>query len=920
MVKKLQQFFTYKINTQRLKNGNYNIKLDINQARRNGELISIGDSQMLQSLRQLKNTDNNNQERINNLLQEKNKLKNKRNTKENSYRLYEVEKELDSILFVPEIVAITVNSEKQYKYINENKFFINNIPYVRLLCSAGNARRNTAIFIDENYANNLKKILNNDRNIDIELSPAKFNAYFSLASSATLVVSNPYFCVVKDCEIVRKEKVEFVEEVDDADDKVYECEKDIAFNLFDGQGLISPRKAKEWAEELGLDYIPSVFIIRSNFIKGMVCVFDFLKFAEENDKRYITDVWGNSVDIRNMDIVLTQSQFKLWNAFNNIEHYITNCKRNNLGWGISRYSHKNENNHTFLNYQFLQVLNLDKSNIEGLCKKTLDYFQNTISNNKDFTLLYLLGKNTASGFDKDIIKKTNDVCTKAIIYNNALIDDSYIKNHIIHSLNKKIRESYIGNILVDGFYTTMVADPYALCEYIFGMEVKGLLQRDQHYNKYWLNRNKTKIAGMRAPLTYRSEVDILSLVDNNATKKWYQYLSTCCIFNVHGCDDMILGGSDKDGDLICLTDQPEIINNTYNELFIYYETNKVGKEIIIESDLYKWDIKGFNTRVGFLTNLSTTMYSMLPLFDENSNEYKEILRRLKQCRKEQGAIIDSTKGLIIRPIPKHWTKWERICSDDSQNEYERKKFNNKIIVEKRPYFMRHLYSNYNKKYKKFIDNYNNYCIATFGYELNILLNKTTLLSAKEEKTRNNYYKYQPLLDTDCVMNNICHYMEDKIQEIKIENYVTVDKKLINILKDTSIETDKEKLQQLYTLYKKYKSEKRNFARLTDDYGEERFKSLEQYNKYIKQESLKISDNLSELANMAIIICYEIHPKDNKSFAWTVYGNEILANIYQNRQEKIIVPFLDNTDGDIEYLGNYYKNYEIEIDEDMIYDI
>jgi hypothetical protein len=917
---KLQQYLVYKLNTQRLRNGNYNIKLDLNQARKNGELISIGDSQMLRSLRWIKNIENS-QDKINDLLQEKKRLKNKRNcSKENSSNLYEIEKEIDNILFVPEIIAVTVSNNKQYKYINENKFFVNNIPYVRLLCSAGNARRNTAIFIDENYEKELKRILNNDRNTDIELSPAKFNAYFSLASSATLFVSIPYFCVVPDKEIIRKEKVEFVEEIDNADDKIYECEKDITFNLFDGQGLISPRKAKEWADELDLDYIPSIFIIRSNFIKGMVCVFDFHKFAEENNKRYVTDVWGNKIDIRNIDIVLTQSQFKLWNAFNNIEHYITNCKKNNLGWGVSRYSHKNENNHTFLNYQFLQVLNLDKNNIEELCKKTLEYFQNTISNNKDFTLLYLLGKNIINGYDKDIIKKTNDICTKAIIYNNYLIDDPYIKNHIVHSLNKKIRESYIGNILVDGFYTTMVADPYALCEYIFSMEVKGLLRRNQHYNKYWLDRNKTKIAGMRAPLVWDSEVNILNLINNDITKEWYQYLDTCCIFNIHGCDDMILGGSDKDGDLICLTDQREIINNACGGLPIYYETKKIPKEIINESKLYLFDLNAFNSPVGFLTNISTTMKAMLLLFDKASKEHQELIRRLKQCRKEQGAIIDSTKGLIIRPIPKHWTKWERIYSDDSPNEYERKKFNNKIIVEKRPYFMRYLYSNYNKKYKKFIDNYNNYCIATFGYELQELLNKTTLLSVKEEKTKNNYYKYQPLLDTDCVINNICHYMENKIQEIKIENCLSIDKKLTNILKDSSIEINKNKLQKLYALYKKYKSEKRNFSIITDDYGEEKFKSLEQYNKYIKQESLKISDNLSELANMAVTICYEIHPKDTKAFCWQVFGTEILFNIYQNRQEHIFVPFLDNTNGNIEYLGNYYKNYEIEIDEDIIYDI
>ena len=117
-----------------------------------------------------------------------------------------------------------------------------------------------------------------------------------------------------------------------------------------------------------------------------------------------------------------------------------------------------------------------------------------------------------------------------------------------------------------------------------------------------------------------------------------------------------------DGDIICLTDQKDIINGAYGGLPIMYETKKAPECNIVESELYKADMNGFNTKVGFLTNLSTTMYAMLPMFEENSKEYNEIIRRLKQCRKEQGAIIDATTGLVIRSIPSHWTNWSKITS------------------------------------------------------------------------------------------------------------------------------------------------------------------------------------------------------------------------------------------------------------------
>ena len=336
---KLQQYYIFKIKTSRLKKKNYKIDLSIKQSRLNNELVSIGDSQMLRSLRNIKGQEII-QEQIDALLIERKHLKNKRSSYENSQRLYQIESDLDALLFVPEIISIQVENNTHYKYICQNGFYVNGIKFVRLMCSAGQARRNNALFVAEHIEKELKRVLNNDRN-DIEITPAKFNAYFSLSSSSTLPISTPYFCVVPDCEITRKEKVEFITEIDGEDDKIEEVEKDVVFNLWDGQGIVSPRFAEQIAGELGLDYIPSTFIIRSNFIKGMLCVFDFVRFSDDMGKHMIADIWGNSYNIRDADVIITQSQFKLWNAFNSLSDYNQKCKENKIGWGnISISSNK----------------------------------------------------------------------------------------------------------------------------------------------------------------------------------------------------------------------------------------------------------------------------------------------------------------------------------------------------------------------------------------------------------------------------------------------------------------------------------------------------------------------------------------------------------------------------------------------------
>jgi hypothetical protein len=356
------------------------------------------------------------------------------------------------------------------------------------------------------------------------------------------------------------------------------------------------------------------------------------------------------------------------------------------------------------------------------------------------------------------------------------------------------------------------------------------------------------------------------------------------------------------------TNQKELIGSAYGGLPITYSKNKVPKSKIYEESLHQADMKSFNTRIGFITNCSTTMYAMLSDYSPDSLEYIELIKRLKICRKEQGNQIDKAKGLIVKPFPEHWTRWKKIDDKTHPDDVEQIKFNNSIIIDKRPYFMRWLYSNYNKKYKKFNDNYNNFCISKFNMSLDELRLKDKLSEAEKELL-SKYNRFNPLLDSDCVMNQICHYMESKIKELKENSGNKTSENIISILKNNDIPLDKDKLKRLYDLYKKYKSGRQNFSGIRDENGEEKFKTLEQYNKSIRLEATFISNDISELANLAVVICYEAHPSDNKSFAWNIFAEGIIDNIRKNHQEEMLVPFEDDK-GDIEYLGNRYTLREI----------
>lgn len=912
---KLQQYYILKLSTNFIKRKNYNLELSLSRARKNGQCVSIGDSQMLRSLRFLKNQEFD-QDFLNGLLIERKRIRKKKSSQINISRLVELEKQIDGILYVPEIISIFVENVKDYQYLGKNGFYLNSKKYVRFLCGAGQARRNNVLFISEDYEFKLKSILNNDRK-DIEIVPAKFNAYFSLASSATLPVSDPYFAVVPDYEVIRSENVDYITEHKNEDDSIEEKKMDIEFNLWDGQGIISPKQARIWSEELELDYIPSYFIVRSNFIKGMLCVIDFHEFSEEIGNHYITDVWGDKINVRDMDIILTQSQFKLWNAFDSSSDFVHKCRKNHLGWGISRVTPKEEKKYTNLNYQFIQALNIDQNQIESLSKKTIEYFKNILQGDIYQTIIYLLG-NSLGHFDSSYFDKSQDNIAKSLILNNKLIDDPFIKSYLRKSLNKKIKESYIGNLIVEGQYTMMVSDPFAFLQYLFNLPIGGLLKKNEYYSSYWINKKVNTIAALRAPLTWRSEVNILNLKESEDINHWYAYLNNCVVYNVHGVDGLIQGGSDFDGDIICLTNSQEVIEGAYGGLPIYYSSEKAQKTTIKEDELYLVDSNGFDSKVGFVTNCGTTAYSLLTEFDKNSLEYKETINRLKRFRKEQGAIIDGVKGLVVKPFPVHWTKWKRVDESLNDEEKEKLEFSNKIVINKRPLFMRWVYSSYNRKYEV----YNKKWDADARMKLDKRL--TDILENNDKTTEENdflleYFKYHPFIDNSCTMNKVCKFLEKEIKIINCNLKNLKTNKNIKILKNNSIPSDADKIKKMENLYKKYRGEKLNFREIRNSDGKNLFKTIDQFNRFIRQEANAISSNSSELANLAVDICYVAHESDNKQFAWFVFGDDIVKNIYENRQEKCYIP-KENLNGNIEFLGNKYSLQELDFTvEEFIYE-
>lgn len=648
-------FYTYKFLSSRLKEAKYNVNISFADAKKRNEVIALADSQILRSIRDIQGR-NVDPAHIEELISERDTLRKQKGEKKDLSRLRFVQNEIYRLMEIPEYVTVVMEHESHYKKIFEDGLMLNGKLYRRLSCSAGQARKSTVVLCDVEIIDELKRRLNNGRNMEKPLAPSKFNAYFGLAGSATKLVSEPRFCVIPDYSNTTSFLANYLTQDPDMDkDDTLDVRmiEDMEMNRTDGMGLISPELSKRWAEELGLDWIPAQWCIRQSFIKGMVCTFPIHQFCEEeNDGNYLIDTIykdenGEPIkaDLRECDMILTESQFKLWDSFPSLPVYIENCHKNKLYWGVSQYTPKKAKDTLTLNYQFIQTLDLDEAGVEKLCESFIDWMQGVSYKDYPYMLLFLTGVGDDPVRLSNWMRSSDNWWLKSLLLCPDMMHDKYVKAKIQEMVKTKIKNGCMGEICVDGNFQVMVSDPYGFMQHACGLPVTGLLGKDEFYCNYWNERGVTLVDSMRSPLTYRSEHVLAHLVKNEETEKWYRYCYLGFILNYHGHETVRYAGSDFDYDICASTSNNTMIEAVYkNELPVVYDPPKPAKKVFTETDLYKSDLFGFGSIIGSITNKSSIAYSMLPLiekeFGKESEEYKLTVSRLQQCCVAQSRQID----------------------------------------------------------------------------------------------------------------------------------------------------------------------------------------------------------------------------------------------------------------------------------------
>lgn len=936
---KIDLFYTLKLNTsdiyeQIAKNGC--VETDFKTAKNAGWVVALGDNQLLRFIRQIKDKPFD-KEKVQTLYDRRNILKQDKSSKKNAREITKIQNEINELLFVPDLVTVrTDTTQKDYKQLCKTgfavKFKVNKTEYVtkykRLCAGAGQLRKNSANFVNAEIYDQLLNIMlcGLDAKSIGKINLAKFGAYLALSTSATRVVKTPRICVIDDYEYPLKDQiVDWIFKNEKGEDDIRTEKIDFTMNAFDGAGMVCPEMAKRWQQDLELDYLPSSFIVRAAWFKGLCSIFDFRRFAHEiAHKDTITDIYGVTYNIDEIDVIAGSSMFKLHKCYPNFQVYQSYFKRYGHVFGVARVSKKVSNQLSTLNYQYIQSNDFTEESIKNLANPTIDWLQKVMSCDPLYASLMMIGCHDRDTLEQ-IENSLESPIAKCLLYNTDILNDSYAKSKVMRLVRKKIDQAKIGKIYVEGSYDFLIPDLYAMCEHAFGMEVHGLLPPKCMYSKRWVDKGAKIVSTQRSPLVAPAENQLLNVYSDDKCKDWFRYLEWGNVYSIWDLTIISQSDADFDGDISLTSDNEYLVNAINPDLpIITYEKQKIKSQKINFDNLGSFDVKSFDSPIGGITNLASNLYAMKDLFPKDSKEYTEIEKRIRMLRFYQGQAIDHAKGAVYTPPNKYWShrqKYIQITDDmtdkqkqEIQKQNEEIKFNNSICCDKKTYFFGYVYPKEMARLKHYKKKQGDLCRKNFGCKLKDLKQKQDK-TVEEKQFLRNYYKYMPLFNSNCTMNNLARYVEDyEFKENKSSKYFDYSCLMSN--KDR--EFKKNICKQIQDVIHKFQ---RNYPILLKKIGHDRDWGIEDANTlgsdresffdgffdYYKNELINILSNEEELVDYIIYVYYEQCKSADKSLLWELYSDVVLNNVKNNSDHYYKI--VESMDGQ-EFFGKKFILQEV----------
>lgn len=499
--------FVYKLHSRDIKKANYKYVLPLDEAMRNHPecIISLNDSQILRFIDELNGTTDSD-EKAKNIKRKMREVRKKKRSPESKAILRNLYRILYDLQYQKDYICIIMDSNRDYDLLNSKGFSVNDVKYQRLLGTNGGIKNSTIVYVSKRLHDELQRRIDNGRNKQQMLVPAKLEAYQALVCSGSVVLPKPKgIIVVNDCITHFKDNVILIDDAKEGKPSLTHIEGyDIEHNDSDGYGLMTPQYSKEINIALnGIEDTISGFTCRYAWTKGMVYTFDYVDFAEKVAGTYeVIDAWGDKRDIREADVILTTSMLKLWDAYSSWEDFYENCEKNHYEFSATKTTPMELEHVHSTNYQFLQSYDFTDEELYELCKPTIDSIKDIFGMDYRKAIVFLCGmglneKNVFSGFGSENF----DYVSRALMIEPKMINDPFIHKRIMSMISKRINDAKKGVLSIDANYAMISGDPYALCQSMFGLKVTGLLKAGELYHKYWIDKGSKELSCFRAPMT-----------------------------------------------------------------------------------------------------------------------------------------------------------------------------------------------------------------------------------------------------------------------------------------------------------------------------------------------------------------------------------------------------------------------------------
>lgn len=331
-----------------------------------------------------------------------------------------------------------------------NGYEYNGHVYRPFFAGSSDIRKSTSGWLDETLLPVMGKwAMCGLRTADLNVAVNKYMSYIGLLMSATRSFRSVYgttlnirrVCVVPDHEVSVTGVFDYVEGND-----VYEdVKRTIKINAFDGAALIMPEITGNKASTL-----------RMPWTKPCAFPFDFRAFAKERGRKSVIDFWGKTVDLDDVDLILTESCFKMAKQYKSWSQYCDAFEE--LGHEIGVCVEEHAPKAKAMPYQQLQTLgSCDHDDVLTFAAKAK---KSVYKYTKAEGAAKLLGGNLA----------------KAAALYPDLLAEPFVQNRVQEAYASKRLRIMGGKVPELGYNAFLAPDLVAMMEAILGLPVVGALK------------------------------------------------------------------------------------------------------------------------------------------------------------------------------------------------------------------------------------------------------------------------------------------------------------------------------------------------------------------------------------------------------------------------------------------------------------